>query len=76
MKLILYKPNGCEKCGNKGYRGRTGIHELLVVDEKVQELIHGEHSESDIEQHIRKTTPSIRQDGLMKFAPAEPPLKK
>ncbi|WP_261834485.1 type II secretion system ATPase GspE [Vibrio ishigakensis] len=64
--LILYKPNGCEKCGNKGYRGRTGIHELLVVDEKVQELIHGEHSESDIEQHIRKTTPSIRQDGLMK----------
>ncbi|MCW1889659.1 ATPase, T2SS/T4P/T4SS family [Vibrio chagasii] len=30
-----------EHCSHKGYRGRTGIHELLMVDESVQELIHG-----------------------------------
>ncbi|OBT10147.1 type II secretion system protein GspE [Vibrio sp. UCD-FRSSP16_10] len=64
--LILYKPNGCEHCNNKGYRGRTGIHELLVVDEKVQSLIHGEQSEQEIEHEIRATTASIRQDGLDK----------
>lgn len=64
--LVLYKPNGCERCNQKGYKGRTGIHELLIVDEKVQELIHGEHSEQEIELAIRATTPSIRQDGLMK----------
>ncbi|WP_261816438.1 type II secretion system ATPase GspE [Vibrio gallicus] len=75
-ELTLYKPNGCEKCGNKGYRGRTGIHELLVVDEKVQELVHGEHSEQDIELHVRKSTPSIRQDGLEKVAQGKTTLEE
>ncbi|CAM2875003.1 type II secretion system ATPase GspE [Vibrio rarus] len=64
--LVLYKPNGCEHCNNKGYKGRTGIHELLVVDEKVQSLIHGEQSEQEIELAVRKHTASIRQDGLEK----------
>ena len=64
--LTLYKPVGCEKCGNKGYRGRTGIHELLIVDEKVQELIHNEAGELAIEKVIRQHTPPIRTDGLEK----------
>ena len=50
----------------KGYRGRTGIHELLVVDEQVQESIHSEAGEQAIEKVIRQYTPSIRQDGLSK----------
>ena len=65
-ELTLYKPVGCEKCGNKGYRGRTGIHELLIVDEKVQELIHNEAGELAIEKVIRQHTPPIRTDGLAK----------
>ena len=38
---VIYRANGCKECGNNGYRGRTGIHELLVVDDNVRELIHG-----------------------------------
>ncbi|CAM2832030.1 type II secretion system ATPase GspE [Vibrio neptunius] len=64
--LILYRPNGCEHCNQKGYRGRTGIHELLVVNELVQEQIHSEAGEQAIEKAIRKHTPSIRDDGLSK----------
>jgi general secretion pathway protein E len=64
--LILYKPSGCEKCNQKGYRGRTGIHELLVIDEQVQEQIHSEQGEMAIEKVVRKKTPSIRDDGLLK----------
>ncbi|MBU2896800.1 type II secretion system ATPase GspE [Vibrio hepatarius] len=64
--LTLFKPKGCEHCNNKGYRGRTGIHELLVVDEQVQENIHSEAGEQAIEKVIRQYTPSIRQDGLSK----------
>ncbi|MGF1683003.1 type II secretion system ATPase GspE [Photobacterium minamisatsumaniensis] len=64
--LTLYHAHGCEKCNNKGYRGRTGIHELLLVDENVQELIHGEAGEMAIEKAIRSYTPSIRDDGLAK----------
>lgn len=65
-QLILYKAQGCEACNHKGYRGRTGIHELLMVDDDVQELIHSEVGEQAIEKAIRAKTPSIRDDGLSK----------
>lgn len=64
--LTLYKAEGCEECNFKGYRGRTGIHELLLIDEKVQELIHAEAGEQKLEKQIRHHTPSIREDGLKK----------
>ncbi|ROV60268.1 type II secretion system protein GspE [Vibrio ponticus] len=66
QELTLYKPQGCEKCSGKGYRGRSGIYELLVVDEQVQELIHNEAGEQAIEKAIRSKTPAIRDDGLEK----------
>jgi general secretion pathway protein E len=64
--LTLYHAVGCEHCNNKGYRGRTGIHELLLIDDNVQELIHSEAGEQSIEKVIREYTPSIRDDGLAK----------
>ncbi|MCD9499766.1 type II secretion system ATPase GspE [Photobacterium carnosum] len=64
--LTLYRPCGCDKCNFKGYRGRTGIHELLQVDERIQELIHAEAGELALEKYVRQTTPSIRDDGLDK----------
>ena len=64
--LTLYHAKGCEECGHKGYRGRTGIHELLMIDDSVQELIHSEAGEQAIDKAIRGTTPSIRDDGLSK----------
>ncbi|CAB0151151.1 Type II secretion system protein E [Pseudidiomarina piscicola] len=57
---------GCDTCNHTGYRGRTGIHELLVVDEPIRELVHNGHGEQAIEKHVRKTTPGIRQDGMEK----------
>lgn len=62
----IYHAKGCEKCNFTGYRGRTGIHELLLVDEKVREMIHNGKGEQSIEKYIRKSTPSIRQDGFAK----------
>lgn len=64
--LTLYKAHGCEKCNFKGYRGRTGIHELVLIDDEMQALIHAEAGEQDIEQRVRVNTPSIRDDGLDK----------
>ena len=62
----IYQAKGCEKCNFTGYRGRTGIHELLIVDETVREMIHNGKGEQAIEKYIRETTPSIRQDGFAK----------
>jgi general secretion pathway protein E len=62
----VYKPKGCLACNHTGYRGRTGIHELLLVDEATREIIHSGKGEQAIEKHIRKYTPSIREDGCRK----------
>jgi general secretion pathway protein E len=63
---VIYHPKGCKECNFKGYRGRTGIHELLVVDDTVRELIHNGHGEQGIEKYIRTNTKSIRRDGFDK----------
>lgn len=62
----IYTAKGCAACNQTGYRGRTGIHELLLVDETIRELMHSGHGEQAIEKHIRQTTPSIREDGCRK----------
>jgi general secretion pathway protein E len=62
----VHSPKGCATCNQTGYKGRTGIHELLVVDEGIRELIHTGHGEQAIEKYIRQNTPSIRDDGCGK----------
>ncbi|XPF92657.1 type II secretion system ATPase GspE [Colwellia sp. RE-S-Sl-9] len=62
----IYRAKGCGECNFKGYKGRTGIHELLYVDDTVRELIHNGQGEQAIEKFIRKSTRSIRRDGFNK----------
>jgi type II secretory ATPase GspE/PulE/Tfp pilus assembly ATPase PilB-like protein len=38
-KLRMYRPVGCPECRNTGYRGRIGLHELLLADDKVKQLV-------------------------------------
>lgn len=37
---LLYKPKGCSKCNNTGYRGRTCIGEIMIIDQQIQNLIN------------------------------------
>ena len=55
---------GCEACNQLGYRGRSGIYELVAVDEKMRTLIHDGAAEHAIEQYARTLTPSLQQDGI------------
>lgn len=58
-------PVGCPACGNSGYQGRTGVFELLTVDEALRSLIHDETSEERLREHARATgMRSIREDGI------------
>ena len=43
-----YHPVGCSECGQTGYRGRTGVYELMTVDEKISALIHSRAAESQL----------------------------
>ncbi|MFT6268165.1 MAG: general secretion pathway protein E [Alphaproteobacteria bacterium] len=65
-EVTIFNPVGCISCNHTGYRGRTGIHEQLIVDDKIREMMHEGRGEQAIEKYIRTTTPSIRQDGCDK----------
>ena len=38
-ELRLYRAVGCDKCNKTGYKGRVGLHELLVADDEIKRLI-------------------------------------
>jgi general secretion pathway protein E len=49
--------------GSAGFAGRTGIYELIAVDDAMRAMIHDGVSEQELERHARTMTPSIRADG-------------
>jgi type II secretory ATPase GspE/PulE/Tfp pilus assembly ATPase PilB-like protein len=64
----IYGPGSCEKCNERGYRGRIGIFELLPVDEEINRMIVRGCDESEIAQHARsKNVPSLRDDAIAKL---------
>lgn len=65
--LTLWAATGCEKCGNSGYRGRVGIHELLVNDDAVRGTIQAEAGVDAIrEAAIEGGMRTLLQDGIWK----------
>ncbi len=56
----LYRPGDG---ANHGFKGRTGIYELIAVDDEMRAMIHDGVSEQDLERHARKAGPGIRADG-------------
>lgn len=51
---FIYEPVGCRECGDTGYRGRTGVHELLVLDADVRKMCVEHASAGDIRVHALK----------------------
>ncbi|GGA88688.1 type II secretion system protein GspE [Neiella marina] len=72
----LYHAKGCEACNHTGYKGRTGIHELLVVTDEVREMIHNGENEQRIERLAREHSSSIRSDGFEKVLNGETTLEE
>jgi general secretion pathway protein E len=56
---------GCERCGHTGYKGRTGVYELMVVaDDHMRSLIHNRAAETDLAIGARASgLRSMREDG-------------
>ena len=48
QKAVVYSAKGCEACAHTGYRGRTGIYEMLEVDDNVRQLIHDRASDKNL----------------------------
>ncbi|HWH74369.1 MAG TPA: type II secretion system ATPase GspE [Methylibium sp.] len=59
-----WHPVGCAACGNTGYKGRTGVYELMVADASVQGLIHSRAAESQLFVAAEKAgMRTMREDG-------------
>ncbi|MBN1653211.1 MAG: type II secretion system ATPase GspE [Deltaproteobacteria bacterium] len=62
--LIFYRPVGCDACAGTGYRGRTGIYELLIIDEPIRYEILNSSDSNRITRVARERGLSIlREDG-------------
>ena len=66
-KLILHRGKGCSECGNTGYRGRTGVHELLGMTPKLRSLVYKEASVADMKsQAMEDGMRTLVQDAIFK----------
>ncbi len=65
--MTLYKTAGCEACSGTGYRGRLGIHELMVGTPSVKLLIKKQASSEEIfKQAMSEGMLTLKQDGILK----------
>ncbi len=65
--IKLFKGEGCKVCNFTGYKGRTGIHELLIVDEEIKSMLIEKRSTEEIKKAaLKKGMKTLRQDAVLK----------
>jgi len=62
--VTLYRPRAD---ATRAYKGRTGIHEFVSVDDTMRTMIHDGAGEHELERYARTLTPGIRDDGRAKI---------
>ena len=65
--LELHKGEGCENCGGTGYKGRTGVHELLGMSSELRSLVYKEASVPEMKEQADKDgMRTLTQDAILK----------
>jgi len=72
----LFMPQGCDKCNQIGYRGRSGIYELVAVDQTLQTMIHDGVGQHDMAKYAHQHHTSIQQDGIKKVIAGDTALEE
>jgi type II secretory ATPase GspE/PulE/Tfp pilus assembly ATPase PilB-like protein len=64
----LYKAKGCEKCNHSGYKGRTGLHEMLIPSKTIRAIIYRKGTAEEIKtQAVKEGMRTLLQDGIYKL---------
>jgi type II secretory ATPase GspE/PulE/Tfp pilus assembly ATPase PilB-like protein len=75
--FTLYRPKGCPQCNNTGFKGRMGIHELLVVSDPIKKMIaKREGAEAIRNIGVEEGMRTLLQDGIMKVLAGHTDLKQ
>lgn len=61
---VIHHPQGCKNCNHQGFVGRIGIYELVELNNEIRQMIHDQASEIEMEKFIRRSMPSMRDDGI------------
>lgn len=76
-QFTLYEPAGCEECNNTGYKGRVGLHELLVGTDEVKKLIQEHARVAEIlARALEDGMRTLKQDGIEKVLQGITDLKQ
>ncbi len=75
-RLEICRAVGCEHCNYGGYRGRTGIYELIEVNDALRLMIHEGASEQQMLQEARKLYPGIQEDGRRRILSGETSIEE
>ena len=70
----IYQANGCPECLQTGFRGPTGIYEVIEIDDSLSTMIHDGGSQSKLEKYCRTRNHSLREDGIRKVLQGETTL--
>jgi general secretion pathway protein E len=70
----IYQANGCSECMQSGFRGRTGIYEMIEIDNSLSTMIHDGASQPKLEKYCRTRSHSLREDGIRKMLQGETTL--
>jgi general secretion pathway protein E len=63
----VYRATGCQECLDNGYIGRTGIYELLLVNDEVRQLVMQNVASTTLKKHaIKNGMTTLRDDGARK----------
>jgi general secretion pathway protein E len=75
-KPVIYHAVGCSACRHTGYAGRSGVYELIAIDESLRTMIHVRSSEQVMRKYARKLFPSLRQDGYRRVLMGDTSLEE
>ena len=67
-KLLKYHSPGCTHCDHTGFKGRAGLHELMVISRELRRMVQtGERAEALQQRALRQGMRTLRQDGIDKM---------
>ena len=65
--FLLHRGRGCAACERTGYRGRAGIHELLIASDGIKKLIQMKAREEEVLARAKaEVMTTLMQDGILK----------
>ena len=75
--LSLYRATGCEACGGSGYKGRTGVHELLGMTPELRSMVYKEASVAEMKtQAMNDGMRTLVQDAIFKVIKGDTDLSQ